>query len=315
MSALPYQPPYQPPSQHKVPEWAQELPPDHLFRFKVQRDGQVLALMEFLGRGLRNDLCWVLGKQAANLVDFPVLHPSISREHCVIVFGQGSLWIMDKSTHGTYLNGVRISFKNWERLAPGDKVKLGMSTRTYILEARLPKRPGPQAGQGQEEGMKRKLLDPENGPARKKQAGVLGMFAKSTLAVDNDPNTCRQRGPEAGGMKRKLDYPSHQPAAKKPAGFLGMFAKSTLAVDNDPNTLSRSRQPATGPTTIPKPKANVGVNFGEVLGKKSKIRQNFEKRLAREKVSEFSMFKGRVGEREVEANFHLAHARKLDTRR
>jgi len=267
--------------------------------------------MEFLGRGLKNDLCWVLGKQGSNLVDFPVLHPSISREHCVVVFGRGSLWIMDKSTHGTYLNGIRISFKNWERLSPGDRVKLGMSTRTYILEARLPKNVGPKAGPGQGDGMKRKLPD----SAPNKPAGFLGMFAKSTLSVDNDPNTSRQGSAKGGGMKRKLEHPGYAPGAKKPTGFLGMFAKSTLAVDNDPNTFTQERRHVASPTTIPKPKASVGVNFGEVRGKKSKIRQNFEKRLAQEKVSEFSMFKGQVNEREVEANFHLAHARKLDTRR
>jgi len=314
MSAVPFQPPPgppPPPSQHKVPDWAQQLPPDHLFRFKVERNGQVLELMEFLGRGLRNDLCWVLGKQGPTLVDFPVRHPSISREHCVLVFGRGSLWIMDKSTHGTYLNGVRISFKNWERLAPGDKVKLGMSTRTYILEARLPKQPA--AGTGQREGTKRKLAD--SAPAPKKPSGFMGMFAKSTLAVDNDPNTCRQGGAQSGGMKRKLEHPGFAPAAKKPAGFLGMFSKSTLAEDNDPNAFAQERRHVASPTTIPQPKATVGVNFGEVRGQKSKIRQNFEKRLAQEKVSEFSMFKGKVAEREVEANFNLAHARKQYTRR
>jgi len=315
MSAQPIVPPPgppPPPSQHTVPDWAEQLPPDHLFRFRVERNGQVLELMEFMGRGLRKDLCWVLGKQGPTLVDFPVRHPSISREHCVLIFGRGALWIMDKSTHGTYLNGVRISFKSWERLTAGDKVKLGMSTRTYILEARLPKS---QPGPGQCQGTKRELANPVGAPAPKKPAGVLGMFAKSTLSVDNDPNTCRKGGGQAGGMKRKLDMPAHAPAAKKPTGFLGMFAKSTLAVDNDPNAFARQRRPAESPTTIPQPKASIGVNFGEVRGKKSKIRQNFEKRLAQEKVSEFSMFKGQVRENEVEANFRLAHARKLNTRR
>jgi len=314
MSAQPIHPPpgpIPPPSQHKVPDWARPLPPDHLYRFKVERNGQVLNLMEFVGRGLKNDLCWVIGKQGPNLVDFPVLHPSLSREHCVVVFGRGSLWIMDKSTHGTYLNGVRISFKNWERLSPGDRIKLGMSSRTYILEARLPKNVAPNAGPGQSDGMKRNLAD----SAPKKPGGVLGMFAKSTLGVDNDPNTYRQGSAQAGGMKRKLEHPGYAPGAKKSTGILGMFAKSTLAVDNDPNSFAQGRRHVASPTTIPKPKASVGVNFGEVRGKKSKIRQNFEKRLAKEKVSEFSMFKGQVRENEVEANFHLAHARKLDTRR
>jgi len=313
MSAVPFQPPPgppPPPSQHKVPDWAQQLPPDHLFRFKVERNGQVLELMEFLGRGLRNDLCWVLGKQGPTLVDFPVRHPSISREHCVLVFGRGSLWIMDKSTHGTYLNGIRISFKNWERLSPGDCVRLGMSTRSYILEARLPRQKGHQAGSGQGQGVNQK-----SAPAPKKPSGVLGMFAKSTLAEDNDPNTCRQGIAQGGGMKRKLEHPGFAPAAKKPAGILGMFSKSTLAEDNDPNSFAQERRHVAAPTTIPKPKATVGVNFGEVRGQKSKIRQNFEKRLAKEKVSEFSMFKGKVAEREVEANFNLAHARKQYTRR
>jgi len=315
MSALPTEGPppgpVPPPSQHKVPDWAEQLQPDHLFRFKVQRDGQVLEFMEFKGAGLRGDRCWVLGKQPPQLVDFPVLHPSVSREHCVVIFGRGSLWIMDKSTHGTYLNGIRISFKHWERLTPGDKVKLGMSTRTYVLEERLPKN---LANNEQGEGVKRKLTDPGNVPATKKPSGFLGMFAKSTLAEDNDPNRNAQ-GVRTTGVKRKMEDPGYAPAAKRPTGMLGMFAKSTLAEDNDPNNFAQERRLVASPTTIPKPKQALGVNFGEVRGQKSKIRQNFEKRLAQEKVSEFSMFKGQVAEREVEANFNLAHARKLNTRR
>jgi len=311
MSALPAQGPppgpVPPPSQHKVPDWAEQLPSDHLFRFQVIRDGQVLEFMEFKGAGLRRDRCWVLGKQSPQVVDFPVLHPTISREHCVVIFGRGSLWIMDKSTHGTYLNGIRISFKHWERLAAGDKVRLGMSTRTYILEERLPKNP---ANNEQRDAVNQKLVNIGKVPVANKPAGILGMFAKSTLSEDNYPNINAQ-----GGVKRKMKDLGNDPAAKKPAGILGMFAKSTLAEDNDPNAFAQERRFAASPTTIPKPKQAMGVNFGEVRGQKSKIRQNFEKRLAQEKVSEFSMFKGQVAETEVEANFNLAHARKLNTRR
>ncbi|HEY9871456.1 MAG TPA: FHA domain-containing protein, partial [Candidatus Obscuribacterales bacterium] len=53
----------------------------------------------------------------------------VSRAHADIVRRDGSLWLRDKSSNGTYVNGVRVTAQDgvggWVSIGPGDRVTLG----------------------------------------------------------------------------------------------------------------------------------------------------------------------------------------------
>ena len=83
------------------------------------------------------------------VVDIPVEHLSISSQHCVLQFRRKEipslledemskfvikLYIMDlESTHGTFRNGQKLTPAKYYELRSQDVVKLGESTREYVI--------------------------------------------------------------------------------------------------------------------------------------------------------------------------------------
>lgn len=67
--------------------------------------------------------------------DVPCEHASISRRHCALVqHAAGGFCAVDLgSTHGTFVNGVRLLPHAEVRFAPGDALVLGASSRSYAL--------------------------------------------------------------------------------------------------------------------------------------------------------------------------------------
>jgi YD repeat-containing protein len=59
----------------------------------------------------------------------PEQRGKVSRAHADIVRQDGSLWLRDKSSNGTYVNGVKITAEDgidgWVSIGPGDRVTLG----------------------------------------------------------------------------------------------------------------------------------------------------------------------------------------------
>ena len=84
-----------------------------------------------------------------DLADIPARHASVSGQHAVLQYRQvpytgskagmeGVLvckpYIIDlESTHGTFLNGVKLDAKRYVELRKGDVVTFGGSTREYVL--------------------------------------------------------------------------------------------------------------------------------------------------------------------------------------
>eukprot|EP01006_Ploeotia_vitrea_P017622 TRINITY_DN48844_c1_g1_i1.p1 TRINITY_DN48844_c1_g1~~TRINITY_DN48844_c1_g1_i1.p1 ORF type:complete len:138 (+),score=6.99 TRINITY_DN48844_c1_g1_i1:82-495(+) len=70
------------------------------------------------------------------LCDFFVQHKTLSRVHCAIVHHRsGSTFIIDLgSAFGTMVNGKKLAEYKPTKLAVGDEIRLGQSTRKYILK-------------------------------------------------------------------------------------------------------------------------------------------------------------------------------------
>ena len=87
---------------------------------------------------------YLFGREA-KVADIPVLHPSLSSQHCVLQYRAtpdasigGRLrcrpYLMDlDSTNGTFVNCVRLESARYYELRKGDVITLGASTREYVL--------------------------------------------------------------------------------------------------------------------------------------------------------------------------------------
>ena len=86
---------------------------------------------------------YMFGRDSA-IVDIPVHHPSISMQHAVIVFRltrtddenrpTSKPYIIDlDSTNGTFINGKQLTGNRYQLLHTKDSIKLGQSTREYML--------------------------------------------------------------------------------------------------------------------------------------------------------------------------------------
>ena len=79
------------------------------------------------------------------VADIRVDHPSLSKQHCVLQYRAVPdkkkdnkvlcrPYLMDLgSTNGTFINGVRLEEARYYELRKGDVIKLGASTREYVL--------------------------------------------------------------------------------------------------------------------------------------------------------------------------------------
>ncbi|CAM9989676.1 unnamed protein product, partial [Discosporangium mesarthrocarpum] len=100
-------------------------PASSFARLDVMKKGQKV---ESIAAGLRD--VTVLGRNS-RMAHVLLDHQSISRRHAAIVHnGQGGVFVVDLgSTHGSYLNGVRIPSKGFKKLGEGDILKFGESSR------------------------------------------------------------------------------------------------------------------------------------------------------------------------------------------
>ncbi|EDW83668.1 uncharacterized protein Dwil_GK13733 [Drosophila willistoni] len=132
---------------YKVPKWSQPNLPDaeHNYKFEVLKSGQIIDEVK-----LRNQAVWTFGRLPEN--DVAAAHPTISRYHAVLQYKPKSTtdetleedakptqpegwYIYDLgSTHGTFLNKQRVPSKVFIRMRVGHMLKLGGSTRAYILQ-------------------------------------------------------------------------------------------------------------------------------------------------------------------------------------
>lgn len=101
-------------------------------------------LLEVVELGERS--CWLVGREHA-VVDFPVDHPSCSKQHAALQFryvekrnefgdriGKVKPYLLDlESSNGSSVNGDRIPAGRYVEVIDKDVLRFGLSTREYVL--------------------------------------------------------------------------------------------------------------------------------------------------------------------------------------
>lgn len=142
------------------PKWSQ--PPDSslVYSFEVLKGGQIVDNV----KNLQDKAFWTIGKFQTN--DIVMAHPTISRYHAVLQYRPETnikdddsdssdedesttsadttsqkpkvdkgWYLYDlNSTHGTFVNKMKVPPKRYIRLRVGYMLKFGASTRNYILQ-------------------------------------------------------------------------------------------------------------------------------------------------------------------------------------
>ncbi|XP_018577798.1 kanadaptin isoform X2 [Anoplophora glabripennis] len=123
------------PLPYKEPSWS-GLPQSNgkHYVFEVLKNGAIIETINLMERSF-----WVFGRLPS--CNISMQHPTISRYHAVLQYRYQStesdscgFYIYDLgSTHGTFLNKNRLKPKVYARVQVGHMLKLGCSTRSYIL--------------------------------------------------------------------------------------------------------------------------------------------------------------------------------------
>ncbi|PNF17431.1 hypothetical protein B7P43_G02964, partial [Cryptotermes secundus] len=121
------------PLPYKEPKWSGI--PNEIYSFEVLKSGKILENVS-----LNSKPFYVFGRLST--CDIHMAHPTISRHHAVLQYrSQESennpigFYIYDLgSTHGTFLNKNRIKSNMFVRVQVGHILKLGLSTRLFLLQ-------------------------------------------------------------------------------------------------------------------------------------------------------------------------------------
>lgn len=71
---------------------------------------------------------------ARNDLVYPANAPGVSGVHCVVKVEGGQLWLTDLgSSHGTYLNGRKLTANQASPLNPGDRFYLGSENEMFQI--------------------------------------------------------------------------------------------------------------------------------------------------------------------------------------
>lgn len=148
------------------PKWSKKPADEDKYHFEILKNGTIVKTVN----DLQSQAYWLLGKVPIDN-DIVMAHPTVSRYHAVLQYrpdvpanlnandsdsddeDSGSLsvaapqkkpqvekgwYLYDlNSTHGTFLNKMRVPPKTYVRLRVGYMIKFGGSTRSYILQVRL----------------------------------------------------------------------------------------------------------------------------------------------------------------------------------
>ncbi|XP_058813771.1 kanadaptin [Topomyia yanbarensis] len=140
-----------PPVPYKEPSWSRKCDSSLNYGFEVLKNGVIIEEV----KQLQNKAFWLFGRLPN--CDINMAHPTISRYHAILQFkspteetnydsddeekGKQCLnvepgwYLYDlNSTHGTFLNKQRLTPKTYVRVRVGYMIKLGSSSRTYILQ-------------------------------------------------------------------------------------------------------------------------------------------------------------------------------------
>jgi smad nuclear-interacting protein 1 len=123
------------------PAEARKPPAKDAWRLYVFKGEDLLETVELGGRS-----CWLVGRERL-VVDFPVEHPSCSKQHAAIQFryvekrnefgdrdGRVRPYLIDlESANGSTVNGEAAPKGRYMELMDKDVLKFGLSTRECVL--------------------------------------------------------------------------------------------------------------------------------------------------------------------------------------
>ncbi|XP_014095682.3 kanadaptin isoform X1 [Bactrocera oleae] len=137
---------------YKVPPWSEPPPESTNYKFEVLKSGQIISEID----NLQKQAIWKFGRLPPPANDLELAHPTISRFHAILQYRPNKehlpsdsekntdnpsadppegWYIYDlNSTHGTFLNKQRIPPQVFIRMRVGHMLRLGASTRSYILQ-------------------------------------------------------------------------------------------------------------------------------------------------------------------------------------
>lgn len=142
-----------PPIPYKEPVWSQKCEASLKYNFEVLKNGVIIENVN----QLENKPYWLFGRLPN--CDINMAHPTISRYHAILQYRgpvgdtneddsdeieetkslhytvEPGWYLYDlNSTHGTFLNKQRLKPKTYVRVKVGYMIKLGSSSRVYILQ-------------------------------------------------------------------------------------------------------------------------------------------------------------------------------------
>lgn len=123
---------------YEPPPWACEPDPELKFQFEVLKEGKLIGAFDLSNR--KHPTFVVIGRIKPGC-DLVMEHPSISRYHCILQYGDdrmsktGKGWHVFElgSTHGSRMNKKRLPPKQYIRTRVGFIFQFGESTRMYNL--------------------------------------------------------------------------------------------------------------------------------------------------------------------------------------
>jgi len=125
---------------HEPPE-ARKPPAKDGWRLYVFKGSDLIEIVELGERS-----CWLIGREKL-VVDFPIEHPSCSKQHAAIQFrylekrnefgdrqGRVRPYLIDlESANGSTVNGELVPTGRYVELQDKDVLSFGLSTREYVL--------------------------------------------------------------------------------------------------------------------------------------------------------------------------------------
>lgn len=125
---------------HEPPE-ARKPPGKEPWRLYVFKGEDVLEVVELNERS-----CWLIGRERL-VVDFPLDHPSCSKQHAALQFrfvekrnefgdriGKVKPYLIDlESANGSSVNGESVPGGRYVEVRDKDVLKFGLSSREYVL--------------------------------------------------------------------------------------------------------------------------------------------------------------------------------------
>lgn len=125
---------------HEPPE-ARKPPAKEPWRMYVFKGEDLLEMVELSERS-----CWLVGRERV-VVDFPLDHPSCSKQHAALQFryvekkneygdkiGKVKPYLIDlESANGSSVNGDRVPGGRYVEVMDKDVIRFGLSSREYVL--------------------------------------------------------------------------------------------------------------------------------------------------------------------------------------